>query len=253
MIFAAGIAYFAIKTPGSVTEAITTSSNNNTKIELQQDNNEYKLKDKALDKGINIYDNKTKEFDDLQKQFETYKNNSEKEKQTLLEISNKQNQKLNNIESKLNNITYDAPTRTVKSGINNNSSAVTNNRSSRISSTENNAYTTWLALDKTDQRFYFYKNGELEKSGPMIFNGSGKPVNGIYDVKKIAPKPGALFPGFATLDGVIGISGAGQRNEYAPAICNSSNVTNNGFRVSNVDMDYLMSNLRLGTKVEVRY
>lgn len=241
LIIAYGVAHFAINTPGEFFD-----------YKKQSDNNETRVKEKALDKGINIYDNKTREFDDLQKQFDIYKNNSEKEKQTLLDISKEQNQKLNNIESKLNNIKYDAPRQNVKSEINTNSSAVTNNRSSRISSTENNAYTTWLALDKTDQRFYFYKNGELEKSGPMIFNGEGKPANGIYDVKKIAPKTGALFPGFATLDGVVGISGAGQNNEYAPAICNSSNVTNNGFRISNADMDYLMSSMHLGTKVEVR-
>ena len=56
-------------------------------------------------------------------------------------------------------------------------------------------------------------------------------------------RTGDLYPGFIKLNGVIGISGAGQNNQYAPAICNSNNVTRSGFRVSNDDMNYLMSNI----------
>lgn len=251
VIFAAGIAYFAFKAPDTVTEVITTSSNNNTRIELQRDSLDARIREKALEKGINIYDNKTLEFDELQKQFKEYKNEVEKYKQTFFDISKQHNKKLDSISDKLNRTDYTS---------NNNVNTSGNNLGSNISGknmrdkpgTESNAYNTWLVFDKSDQKFYFYKDNKLVRSGPMIFNKNGNPPNKIYTVQKITPKECSLAPVFIGLEGVIGIAGPGANGEYTDDIYNSINSTNSGNRVPKEDAKYLMNNLVIGSKVEER-
>lgn len=174
VIFASGIAYFAVKVPNTIDHVITTSSNNNTRIELQRDSLDARIKEKALEKGINIYGNKTKEFDDLQRQFEAYKKEVKKNTQTLFDIGKEQNKKLEDISEKLNEINYAS----------NNNASVPRKNSNNNTSRNNigratvkgiNTYNTWSVFNKRDQKFYFYKNRKLVGSGYIILNGNGNP------------------------------------------------------------------------------
>jgi hypothetical protein len=230
LIIAYGITHFAINTPEEFFEYLK-----------QIDKNETEIKKLEIEKKVDLYDDKINELDDTQKQLENYLKGKIQNKS---DIDKNQNSKIGGIEKKLGDLQSNSG-----SGMN---TSENGQGFVPFSSSENNAYNTWVAFDKSDQRFYFYKNQELVKSGLMIFNSSGKPAAGLYRVNDVSNRDGGLYPGFIKLDGVIGISGAGSNNEYAPAICNSNNVTRSGFRVSNDDADYLMSNVRLGTKIEVR-
>lgn len=228
LIIAYGITHFAINTPGEFFDYLRQRDNNSTKIR------EIEIKNK-----IDVYDDKINKIDDTQKQLENY---FKTEIQNKSDIDNTQNKKIGGIEKKLNDLQSSS-----RDGVNSQGQGFV-----PFASTDNTAYNTWLVFDKSDQKFYFYKNHELVKSGPMIFNSAGRPANGLYQVNDVSNREGRLYPGFIKLDGVIGISGAGQNNEYASAIFNSNNVTLNGFRIDNDNADYLMSNIRTGTKVEVR-
>ncbi len=225
LIIAYGITHFAINTPGEFFDYMKQVNNNSTEVRKLE-----------IEKKVEIYDDKINKLDDTQKQLEDYFNN---EMQNKSNIDASQNNKIGGIEKKLNDISSS-------------SSKKEGNGFVPFESSENTAYNTWVAFDKTDQRFYFYKNQELTKSGPMIFNGSGKPAVGLYTVNEVNNRSGDLFPGFIRLDGVIGISGSGQNKEYDPDIRDSNNITRSGFRLYNGDMDYLMKNIRVGTRVEVR-
>ncbi len=110
----------------------------------------------------------------------------------------------------------------------------------------------WLTFDKSEQKFYFFKNNKLVGSGPFIYNKQGKPENGVYEVQKITPKEEKLKPVFIGINGVVGISGPGENNEYGYDIENSINSTITGLRVPMESANYFMHNLRVGDKIEVR-
>lgn len=232
LIIAYGITHFAINTPSAFFD-----------YQKQSNNNETKLKEKALEKGINIYDNKTKEFDDLQKQFESYKNDIEKEKQTLFDISKEQNNKLNNIESKLNNINY-------KDNVSKDQQN-TKIGSSAISSKEIKPYDWWVTFDKSDQKFYAFFRNKLVRSGRMIYAKTGGPEDKVYTLNEIIPKDNYLGPAFFRLEDVIGIAGPGKYNEYLNDIYNSFNSNKTGLKVDEKDAKFFMDNLPVGTKIEV--
>lgn len=225
LIIAYGITHFAINTPRELFNYLTHRDDNYTEIKKLE-----------IEKNVGIYDDKVNKLFDKQKQLEDYFNNKMKNKSN---IDASQNSKIRGIEKKLNDISYSSSKNEGKGFV-------------PFESIENTAYNTWVVFDKTDQRFYFYKNQKLVKSGPMIFNGSGNPAVGLYTVNEVNKRSGNLFPGFIRLEGVIGISGSGQNKEYDPDIRDSNNITRNGFRVYNSDMDYLMKNVCIGTRVEVR-
>lgn len=221
---------------------------------------EYKLKDKALDKNINIFDDKKPEFDKLneelnryKKEFDTYKESVEKKNDYAYNLNMQQTNRLNTIDSKVQNTQNDIY-RDINSNSVNRKSDDYNIIASRDNSKTNilSSSRTYITFDKSDQKFYVMKGNNVLFSGHMIYNSSGKPINKIYNVKEIKNMTGKLYPGFVKLDGVIGISGAGQNNEFHSDIINARNSTLSGFRLANDDMRQLMSYLNIGTEVEVR-
>ena len=77
VIFAAGIAYFAINAPKEVTHYGETVSNNNMRLLLQKDSNETRLKDKALDMGFDIYGTKNQQYDSLKEECNSLKSKAD--------------------------------------------------------------------------------------------------------------------------------------------------------------------------------
>lgn len=236
VIFTSALAYFLINVPKSFIGYLEKRNDNYTKIEVLK-----------IDKGYEKEALKLKEMENKQKQLEEKIENKQnkiesiyqKSVEDLLKFSSTNNEKINTLDRKVDEL---------KSSINNISK-------DKVKS-ENIAYENpylWLVFDKSDQMYYLYDQNKLIKSGLMIFNKEkDKPFNGIYNVREIKNKSGDLYPGFITLEGVVGISGAGDNNDYRDAILESKNITRNGFRILNEDMDYLMSKLNNYTRVEVR-
>jgi hypothetical protein len=111
VIVAYGIAHFAINFPNSLFEYKEISNNNETKVLLQKDSSEKQLKDKALDKGFDIYGTKNKDYDALKKDYTSLKSRVEFEKQSIIDernalkdINKQQGERLQNIEGKLDSV-----------------------------------------------------------------------------------------------------------------------------------------------------
>jgi len=59
---------------------------------------------------------------------------------------------------------------------------------------------------------------------------SGGPIDGVYDLKSVENRRGDLAPKFLVMDGVIGISGAGEHNEHLEEIQSGALANRTGIR-----------------------
>ncbi|MGV8151243.1 MAG: hypothetical protein ACP5NV_05955 [Candidatus Woesearchaeota archaeon] len=227
IVISYAIAYTAINLPKELFDYAKTTNNNETV-----------LKNKALDKGINIFD----ENNGLQKELDLYKNELEKKTE---EIERLQELKLD----KGYNYDNEDDNNDISSRVSHDDNSY---RTRSTSTSRNSAGIDYILFDKSEQSFYVNSDGDIVQSGDMIFNGSGKPPNGTYSIKEIKSMTGDLYPGFIKLEGVIGISGAGDNNQFQHDINAQNNKTKNGFRISNNDFSRLASVSYAGLKVVVR-
>lgn len=84
--------------------------------------------------------------------------------------------------------------------------------------------------------YEIYSNGTINSlniASKASFPTNGGPENGEYILQNKGSRTGELFPGFIAINDPIGISGAGENNQYLKDITNGALTNKTGLRVPN--------------------
>lgn len=94
-------------------------------------------------------------------------------------------------------------------------------------------------VDKSDRLLTVYgvyddnSRSSLNISSRASLSASGGPDNGKYFLRNKGSRDGELFPGFLSIDDPVGISGAGENNQYLSDIQHGALTNKTGIRIPN--------------------
>jgi len=187
-----------------------------------------------------------------QKSLDSAHNQNAKILNTIDTKLTKQNNLLSNRLNKLQNNFIDSENSYTNTNINEafNNKRNDNNKNSKNntileqvtnnSNTKNKPVNYYLIdVDKSDRFISVYavyndgSTNSLNISSKASFPSNGGPDDGNYYIKDKGARAGELFPGFLSINDPIGISGAGEYNQYLEDIQNGLLTNKTGIRVPN--------------------
>jgi hypothetical protein len=112
-------------------------------------------------------------------------------------------------------------------------------KASKISNVTKSIDHYLIDLDKSDRWlsvYAVYDNGSMNSlalSSRASFPVNGGPDEGEYYVENKGSRDGELYPGFLSINDPVGISGAGDYNQYLDAILDGALINKTGIRIPN--------------------